>query len=120
MDARAQPWLPIVPEHLELAVDAQEDDAESQLSFTRRVLKMRTRHAALRCGSIEVIEASDAVLAVERSTRDERLLCVFNLGAEPRAWQPAGAEHWRIVERTGPVEDWTLPALTGFVAQRMS
>ena len=118
--ARVQPWLPIVPEHLALAVDTQEHDPESQLGFTRRVLKMRARHAALQCGSVRVLEASDAVLAFERSVRDERLLCVFNLGTEPRTWQPLAPDRWRIIERTGTVESWKLPALSGLVAQRMS
>jgi alpha-glucosidase len=110
--------LPIVPEHRALAVDLQERDADSQLAYTRRVLKMRNEHAALRTGSIQVLEASDAVLAFERRSREEQLLCVFNLGIEPRSWQPPGAEHWRIIERTGTVERWNLPPLSGLVAQR--
>jgi alpha-glucosidase len=115
---QARPWLPLAPEHLALAVDLQERDANSQLAYTRRVLKMRNEHAALRTGSIQVLEASDAVLAFERRSRDERLLCVFNLSTEPRSWQPRSAERWRIIERTGTVERWNLPPLSGLVAQR--
>jgi alpha-glucosidase len=111
-----QPWLPMTPEHLELAVDAQDRDPDSQLAYTRRVLSMRARHEALRCGSIEVLEASEAILAFERRTHAERLLCVFNLGTEPRSWHPPGAGHYLTVESTGRVGDWTLPALTGLVA----
>jgi alpha-glucosidase len=114
----AKPWLPRVPEHLALAVDLQERERDSQLAYTRRVLKMRNEHAALRVGSIHVLEASDAVLAFERRTRDERLLCVFNLSTEPHSWQPPSAEHWRIIERTGTVEHWNLAPLSGLVAQR--
>ena len=118
VDGTAKPWLPIVPEHLALAVDLQERDGDSQLAYTRRVLKMRAEHAALRIGSIQVLEASDAVLAFERRSRDERLLCVFNLSTEPHSWQPPNADRWRIIERTGTVERWSLPPLSGLVAQR--
>jgi alpha-glucosidase len=115
---QARPWLPIVPEHRALAVDLQEREPDSQLAYTRRVLNMRNEHAALRTGSIQVLEASDAVLAFERRSDDERLLCVFNLSTEPRTWQPPGAERWRIIERTGTVAHWDLPPLSGLVAQR--
>jgi alpha-glucosidase len=116
--AQVQPWLPIAPEHLALAADTQESDPDSQLAFTRRVLALRNRNEALTRGTIEVLEASDAVLAFVRRTRERQLLCLFNLGAEPCTWQPPGVEHWRIIERTGAFEEWQLPALTGLVAER--
>jgi alpha-glucosidase len=116
--AQVEPWLPIVPEHRALAVDLQERAADSQLAYARRVLAMRNAHAVLRMGSIHVLEASDAVLAFERRLGGERVLCVFNLTTEPHTWQPPGAEHWHILERTGTVEHWNFPPFTGLVAQR--
>ena len=111
-------WLPIVPEHLPLAVDVQDADADSQLAYSRRVLKMRASHEALKSGSIRVLEASDAILAFERRARDEHLLCVFNLGTEPRAWHPPGGGKYQIIESTATSREWTLPALGGLVARR--
>ena len=64
------------------------------------------------------LEASDSILAFERSTRAQQLLCVFNLGTQARAWQPPGAGHWRIIECSEKVEPWTLPGLTGCIAER--
>ena len=114
----AQPWLPIPNEHLSLAVDVQERDAASQLAYTRHVLALRNRHEALIIGSLQIIESSDAILAFERRTYNERMLCVFNLGTDLRRWKPAEAESWHIIESSQPVEEWTLPGLSGVVAER--
>ena len=116
--APVQPWLPLASEHLELAVDRQERDPGSQLAYTRRVLALRNANEALLSGTMHVIEASEAVLAFERSTPDQRLLCVFNLGSEPCAWQPPDAPHWDIIECSAKVDSWNLPGLTGLIAQR--
>lgn len=113
-----KPWLPIVPEHRVLAVDAQERDPDSQLSFTRRVLALRNRHEALANGALHMLEASDAILAFERRWREQRLLCVFNLGTGVHPWKPPADGRWRIIERTAAFDDWTLPGLSGFVAER--
>jgi alpha-glucosidase len=114
-----QPWLPIVPEHRVLAVDRQERDPVSQLAYTRRVLVLRSRYDALMSGSVQILEASDAILAFERKWREQRLLCVFNLGTGPRDWKPSGDGRWRIIERSGSVEDWKLPGLSGLIAERV-
>jgi alpha-glucosidase len=115
---RARPWLPIPAEHLELAVDVQERNPNSQLAYTRRVLALRNRSEALHSGAIQVVEASDSILAFERTAPEQRMLCVFNLGADARTWQPPNAARWHIVERAGEVVDWRFPALSGVVAEK--
>jgi alpha-glucosidase len=118
MAAQAQSWLPVAAEHRALAVDAQESDPNSQLAYTRRALALRNRHNALTNGAIHILEASDSILAFERGTQEQRLLCVFNLGSDSRAWRPSDPEHWQIIESSQKVEGWTLPRLAGLVAQR--
>jgi alpha-glucosidase len=113
------PWLPIDPDHLPLAVDRQERDARSQLAFTRRVLALRKRSAALVSGTMKIIEASVSVLAFERCTPTQRLLCIFNLGTQDIAWQPGDAERWRIIEHSATIDGWQLPALSGWIAERI-
>jgi alpha-glucosidase len=116
--AASRSWLPIVAEHRALAVDRQERDPDSQLRFTRAVLALRNRHEALRSGSLSIVEASDAILAFERQWREQRLLCVFNLGTGTRRWEPPGDGRWRVIEHTGSIEDWKLGGLSGLVAER--
>ena len=113
-----RPWLPVVPEHRVLAVDRQERDPDSMLAYTRRVLALRNRCAALFEGSVAVLEASDTLLAFERRSRDQRLLCVFNLGTAACAWRPPDDWRGRIIERSAAGEGWHLDGLSGLVAER--
>ena len=117
MVSSSHAWLPIAAEHLALAVDRQEHDPHSQLAFTRRVLALRTSGSALLTGTMKILEASDAILAFERTTPTQRLLCVFNLGHDARSWRPAEAERWRVIERSDGSSGWALPRLSGWVAE---
>jgi len=78
-----QPWLPIGRDHRALAVDVQDRNPGSLLSLTRRLIRLRNAHPALRRGDIRVTRADSALLAFERAADGDRLLCVFNLGEEP-------------------------------------
>ena len=88
--SECSPWLPVGAEHAALAVDRQEQDANSILAATRAALTLRRTRPALRWGTIEIIEASDQLLIFERYQRDERLRCSFNLSPRPVSWSPAG------------------------------
>jgi alpha-glucosidase len=77
-------WLPVDPRHAELAVDRQAADPFSTLAFTRRLLAFRKAHPAFRTGDLAFVDAPDDVLAFTREGEGERLLCLFNLGAETR------------------------------------
>jgi alpha-glucosidase len=108
----AEPWLPVDPAHLPLAVDRQEADPHSTLNLTRRLIALRKTHAALRTGAIRPVDAPAPLLAFERGEGAERLLCVFNLGRETVEWPlPSG---WRIIERCGE----PLAPLSGLIAER--
>ncbi len=76
-------WLPIDDAHRPLAVDRQEADPASMLAFTRRLLALRREHTALRIGDAAVRDAPEGVLAFERASEGERLLCVFELSGKP-------------------------------------
>jgi alpha-glucosidase len=110
----AEPWLPVDPAHLPLAVDRQEADPHSTLNLTRRLIALRKRLPALRTGATRPVDAPAPLLAFERGDGARRLLCVFNVGSEPVDWPlPPG---WRIIERCGE----PLAPLSGLIAERMS
>ena len=113
----ARPWLPIRAEHLALAVDRQERDPNSQLALTRRLIELRKASDALRTGSLRIVEASQALLAFERTSAAQRLLCVFNLGGEAQHWRPQAVDHWRMIESVGEPQAWNLPPLSGLIAE---
>jgi alpha-glucosidase len=83
-------WLPVDHRHAALAVDRQEADPASTLSFTRRLLAFRREHPAFRTGDLTFIEAPEDVLAFTRDGEGERLTCLFNLGGETRRVPVAG------------------------------
>ncbi|RST29862.1 DUF3459 domain-containing protein [Sphingomonas ginkgonis] len=74
-----RPWLPLGPDHRDLAVDRQEKAPGSMLAATRRALALRRRHAALRTGTLTILEAGEQLLRFEREEGDQRLRCTFNL-----------------------------------------
>ncbi|HEU0097314.1 MAG TPA: alpha-amylase family glycosyl hydrolase [Allosphingosinicella sp.] len=107
-----EPWLPVDPGHLALAVDRQQRDPDSTLNLTRRLVALRRARPVLRTGTIRRIEAPAPLLAFERGEGAEALLCAFNLGGESVDWAlPSG---WRVVERVGE----PMAPLSGLVAER--
>ena len=111
------PWLPIGEDHLAIAVDRQNQDPASLLNLTRRLLAFRHASPALMQGDARVIEASETILAIERSTPEETLLCVFNMTSAPTEWRPARPDRWQAVETVGNVTDWRFDGYAAVIAR---
>lgn len=78
-----QPWLPIGRHHAALAVDAQEGDAASTLSITRRLIALRNGERALRTGDTRFANLPEPLLGFERIDGTRRVVCVFNVSGTP-------------------------------------
>lgn len=78
-----QPWLPAALEHAALSVEAQADDPASTLTLARRLIALRRFAAPLRLGGIRFLETPQPILAFEREHAGARVLCQFNMGADP-------------------------------------
>lgn len=74
-----EPWLPIAPAHASLAAATQEHDQTSTLHFARNLIALRKRNPALVLGEMKVIASTDQVLAFERISGSDHIVCVFNL-----------------------------------------
>jgi alpha-glucosidase len=85
--SRAKPWLPIPQEHRVRAVSNQEYDPNSVLAHYRKALAFRREHPVLTTGDIGFVEAPEGVLAFERGSGAETMLCVFNIGREAVGFQ---------------------------------
>lgn len=114
-----EPWLPVDPRHLALAVDAQEADPNATLHVARRVISLRKQHPALRLGGLELVDGPQGLLVFERYERGgvdgERLLCVFNLGHTAVEWTPpVGARRIETINWT-EADGARLPPLTGLL-----
>ncbi|WP_395349146.1 alpha-amylase family glycosyl hydrolase [Variovorax sp. UC122_21] len=77
------PWLPMSPAHLPLAVDRQQDDAQSMLAFSRAMLHWRRAQPLLHTAAIAFFDAPEPLLWFERREGARSLQAVFNLGAAP-------------------------------------
>jgi alpha-glucosidase len=113
------PWLPFGPDHGLAAVDQQQGNLHSMLSLTRRLIALRGRSDALLQGNVTVLEASADLLVFTRESDAQSLLCVFNLGGDEIAWQPAQPDRWRMIANAGEAADWQLPGYSGLVAERI-
>jgi alpha-amylase len=78
------PWQPMGDDWPERNVAAQADDPGSLLSTYRSLVRLRTEHAALRTGAGYVVRADrPSISAFLRSTPEESILVLLNLGTEP-------------------------------------
>jgi alpha-glucosidase len=111
-----KPWLPLGAGHAPLAVDAQQHDVHSTLSLSRHLLGFRRRHRALRTGTLRFLAAPEPLLAFERDSDGERLLCLFNLGATAQTVPASLSRSWRVLEQVGGASLESLPRWAGLIA----
>ena len=113
-----RPWLPLGHDHAGLAVDRQEGNADTLLHLTRRMVAMRKAHPALVRGGWRTVRADATLLAFERMTDGQALLCVFNLGVEAVTWRPEHADDWRPIETLNGAANWQFPGFGALIAER--
>jgi alpha-glucosidase len=76
------PWLPVPPSARSRNVDAQESDANSLLTFYRRLTALRRRNPALLDGSYASINDDPYVYAYSRTVRGHHVVVVLNMSNE--------------------------------------
>ena len=69
------------------------------LNWYRALGRLRSRHPALRRGSIRYVLGKGPLLAFLREAGDERLLCAFNAGDEERAFSFDGGRLFPLMGR---------------------
>jgi alpha-glucosidase len=116
----ATPWLPLGDDHPGKAVDVQEDDADSLLALTRRLIALRQSRDVLLIGSLRVTEAASSLLAFEREHEGQHLSCAFNFSDAPLAWQPAQPDRWRTIQSVNGAKIDLLPPFGGLIAERIA
>lgn len=97
-----EPWLPVVEEHLKLAVDRQEADPESNLRFVRDFLAWRREQPVLKWGGERVHGGDCAPLIVWDRYGDGRVLtCVANFSLKDALFPCGENASERLVEVPG-------------------
>lgn len=87
---RGKPWLPVEGSYLQLAAAAQEADANSVLNLYRTAIRIRQSSAALKTGSIEIVEAAEGKLVWLRKSGSDEVKCVYNFGDAPMPLEAGG------------------------------
>jgi alpha-glucosidase len=77
------PWLPIVDDAERLSVERQRRDPGSTLAFTRRLIALRSRTAALQWGAQRPIDAGPDVFCFGRELDRERFVVALNFSSRP-------------------------------------
>jgi alpha-amylase len=99
------PWNAYFEDYGERNVAGQDADPNSLLNHYRALIRLRSEHAALRLGEWQpVTSEDDAVYAALRSTDNEQILVLVNLGAKP-------VSDYRLSLESGPFEPGARPAL---------
>ena len=97
-----RPWLPVAETHRALAVDRQEKQADSLLSFYRQLLAWRKTQPVLLGGDFSLLPAHDQVLAYVRTQGASKMLCAFNLSDVAVEWKlPAGCRVGELLAQSG-------------------
>ncbi len=84
------PWLPVKPPQASRAIDTQEGDETSILSFYRTAIAFRKSNPALQAGKTTFLTLPEPILAFRRSAEGQALTCVFNLSRDPQSLTLSG------------------------------
>jgi alpha-glucosidase len=116
----AEPWLPLGEANAARAADRQENDPASMLNLTRRLIAFRNANEALLLGELKVMEASESMLVIERSSAGQHMICAYNFGEAAISWSPPQPDRWRVVESVNGAGVWELPSFGGLIAERIA
>lgn len=103
------PWLGINPDHRWVNREAEEEDPASILHFTRELLRLRRRFAALTAGDFCLLNHDDSsVFAYTRSHQGTTIAILLNFSGEPVFFSGvlSAPRPSDILINNYPVADW--------------
>ncbi len=80
------PWLPLNADSVIVNVASQQDDPDSMLRFTQKLIQLRRETAALNQGRYHSLPARDGVLAFARQHGAQTIWVVLNMTGEAKSW----------------------------------
>lgn len=118
-----EPWLPIPAAHRDRAVDMQLHLPGSTLNRLKRFLNWRRDIPALRCGSMKFLDMPATILAFERTSGSQTVMCIFNLDgrdamvpiSEERAGSPMDGHGFGCVREA---DELCIPGWGAFFGER--
>ncbi len=124
------PWRAVNPDYVDRNVGVQSNAPDSLLSHYRRLIHLRSQHAALRVGDLRLATVNhSSVFASLRTSQNESVLIIVNLGQEavngvelslPSGPLDAGATYVAApLLGDGPFGDLTANGQGGFDVYRL-
>ncbi|SKB45786.1 alpha-amylase family glycosyl hydrolase [Dyadobacter psychrophilus] len=83
-----KPWLRLPFNSGRVNVDKQKEDEYSKLSFYRKLIQLRKKHAALNIGTYRPVYADPQLISYIRERGDEKFLIILNLSHRPAYFKP--------------------------------
>ena len=81
-----QPWIRVNPNYHEINAAKEENEADSVLNFTRKMIALRKKNEALVYGSFTQKKTSKDLLAYERELDGKKFLVLTNLTKEEKKY----------------------------------
>ena len=78
------PWLPFGPDHADVNVAKQANDARSTLALYQALLRLRSERQSLIGAPLAAVTTDGPILRYERRGADEVVTVLLNMSAEPR------------------------------------
>lgn len=85
-----KPWLPLAPDHKNLAVNSQEMDKNSVLNATRRLLEFRKSNPLLKSAGLHFWEDDGNAIVYARPGEKETFVFMANFGSTSLKWEGLG------------------------------
>ncbi len=89
IDGRHNPYLPVPDSHKPLAVSIQEQQYNSMLNYTKRLIDARQNNPALQAGEMKILKTKNDIFAFTRQAGDQVILCVANMSIKTNKFKPS-------------------------------
>lgn len=97
----AKPWLPVHPNYHVRNVEAQQQDPNSLLNFTREIIKLRREKPALHIGDFTMLTTQpEETLAYLRRTPEQTILVALNFKDRRANFEEIPEGKWNVLFST--------------------
>ena len=100
-----EPWIEVNPNYRTINARAQVGDPDSIFSYYKSLIRLRREYDVIANGNFAPLDQEHpAVLAYQRSTQREELLCINNFFRRPCVWRcPKALDSYEILLSNYPV-----------------
>ena len=109
-----KPWLPVGEDNRKRTVEAQEEDPDSLLAFTRDAIALRKANPAMHHGKVTTCEHDGHLMLLRREVEGQCLEFRFNLGAGP---VPLGDCQGKTLVAINGASQSELPAYAAIITE---